>query len=368
MVFPKPEETAVLIVNGAEFRDWETVMVKHEMNVHPWIHFRFTCSEGMPLSKNLNKLQIVPGMQCQVILAGLSAVDGYISTRQVFVDARRHHIEIQGVSDTAGLASAAAITKTGEFNDTDYATYAKALIKPFPGMKFIEKGGSIPAIKFPRISIPPGSTVLDALEIPLRSLGHVQLTSNVTGDLVAQSGPSGGPDTVYEGELGRPSYIEAREIFFNSGIAKGLNHLGQKPGTDDEWGAKVSHIPFLSNSVASFAGGYAQQVMPNEIPAWSQQFLKGRSNMEENLQGEDEITVIVVVNGWLRPSGGLWEHGQEVVVISPILVLDEDSGGENGFEAKSVTFEQDDKMGTRTTLELCNAAALAGTIPQEGGK
>src|SRR4051812_17488000 len=120
MVFPKPEETAILTVNGMEFRDWETVMVKHIMREHPFVKFRFTCSEGTPIAKNFAAMQIVPGMNCTVTLAGQPAVDGIISTRQVFYDARRHHIEIQGASETMGLAQASAITKTGQFKDITY--------------------------------------------------------------------------------------------------------------------------------------------------------------------------------------------------------------------------------------------------------
>jgi hypothetical protein len=41
--------------------------------------------------------------------------------------------------------------------------------------------------------------------------------------------------------------------------------------------------------------------------------------------------------------------------------------GNEELKTKSVTFEQDNQGGTRTTLELCNAEALAGFKPQEGG-
>lgn len=359
MVFPKPEETAVLTVNGAKFSDWESVKVKHEMFGFPFLTARFTCSEGMPLAKNWAALRIVPGMTCKVELAGIEAITGEVSTRQVAVDARRHHIEIQVVSATARLASSSVVHKTHEVKDTTFKKFADDLVKQV-GLKFVEQGGSIPSFKFPRISIIPGSSIFEALEVPLRSLGGIGLTTDKTGALVACVGPNGGGDTVYEGELGWPSYIEANEVFYNSGVAKGLNHMGSIPPSDQVWGTAATHEKFYSQSFDSFSDG--KQAHQMESPAWDQDHMKGRSGTEGNLQGQDQITVFVVVNGWIKPTGGLWEVNKIVSVISPMLVLK----GTEELKTKSVTYEQDNQIGTRTTLELCNRAALSGFRPQEG--
>jgi prophage tail gpP-like protein len=73
---------------------------------------------------------------------------------------------------------------------------------------------------------------------------------------------------------------------------------------------------------------------------------------------EDQITVTATVHGWERPSGGLWYRDQIVSVTSPMLIMKGQP-----LIAKSVTFTQDDKTCTRTTLELCNANALGGLPP-----
>src|SRR6266566_3315819 len=139
MVFPKPEETAILIIDGMEYSDWETVTVRSAMREHPFLTFRFTCSEGMPLAKNWATLRIIPGMECTVILAGELAVTGLVNTRQVFYDARRHYIEIQGSSDTVGLASASVVHKTGEFKNVTFEQFAQAIVKP-TGVRFLVEG------------------------------------------------------------------------------------------------------------------------------------------------------------------------------------------------------------------------------------
>jgi prophage tail gpP-like protein len=363
MVFPKPSEKAILTIGGMEYSDWTTVMVKHSMREHPFIKFRFTCSEGTPLAKNFAALQIVPGMDCTVTLAGHPAADGKINTRQVFYDARRHHVELQGSSETMGLAQASVVHKTGEWKDVTYEKYAKELLKPFPGIRFLVEGGQLPTTKFPRISNTPGQSVLDALELPLRALGGIRLASNPKGDLVAIVGPNGSSDTVYEGDLGRPSILEGREVIFNPGMANGHYNIGQKPANNDEWGAKAAHVPFLGSQVPSFVSGYAPQITPLEMPAWTKDHLKGRGNLARDFMSEDEVTVYATVQGWERPSGGLWERNQTVTVVSPMLVMP--SG--TRLTCKSATFTQDDKTGTRTVLELVNEIALAGLIPQGPG-
>ncbi|MDE5440521.1 hypothetical protein GWG65_03460 [Bradyrhizobium sp. CSA207] len=362
-MFPKASEQAILIVDGRRFTDWETVQVRMALKEHPYYSYRFTASEGMPLARNWAALRIIPGMECTVILAGEHAVTGLVNSRQVFFDARRHHIEIQGSNLTSGLASAAAITKTGEFKDVTYAQFAEALVKPL-GIKFLTEGGTLPTDRFPRISITPGESILDALEMPLRSLGSFSFTSNNAGDLVVAVGPAGGDDTVYEGDLGRPSILEGREIIFNMGMANGIySTMGSKPGTDEEWGAKVASVPYYATQFPSLAGKYAPQAQVLEIPAWSKAHLQGRGAADRDWQSEDMITIFATVQGWLRPSGGLWQRNQTVHVVSPMLVMD----GALPLTVKTATFTQDDQTGTRTTLELVNPLALGGLIPQGPG-
>src|SRR4249919_412410 len=90
-----PINVAKLIVDGREYVDWETISVKQELHGNPPQTARFTCSEGSPLVDNWMSQQIMPGQSCQVILSGQLAFNGKVYSRQVFVDARRHQIEIQ---------------------------------------------------------------------------------------------------------------------------------------------------------------------------------------------------------------------------------------------------------------------------------
>ena len=69
--------------------------------------------------------------------------------------------------------------------------------------------------------------------------------------------------------------------------------------------------------------------------------------MESQQRGAEQLQVTIVVQGWLKPGGGgLWKPGEKVHVKSPMLIVDEQ------LDLVSATFTQDNKSGTRTTLEL----------------
>lgn len=357
VAWPKSTELAILTVNGQKYQDWESVMVRHAKKEAPFFTFRFTCSEGMPLVKNFAALRIRPGDSCTITLAGELAFAGLVHTRQVYYDANRHYIEIQGASNVLVLSYASVVHKTMEQNNVTFEQYAKTLLAPFK-INFVVEGGSLPQIKFPRLSVAHGTTVMEALEIPLRALGGVALTSNLKSDLVAIAGPVGGSDTVEEGK----NILEGREIIFNPGMAKGIYSGGQKPGGDKEYGAKAAHAMetvFDQNKGQASISQFAPQMIPLEIPAFAKSYLTGRGNADRDWQNEDQITVFVTVQGWLRPSGGLWKMGQRVNVISPMLIMD----GDEKLDAKVVTFTQDNRGGTRTTLELCNPLAMEQVAP-----
>jgi prophage tail gpP-like protein len=355
---PKPSEIAVLSVNGQLYQDWETVMVRHAKQDVPFFYFRFTCSEGMPLSKNFAKLQIRPGDYCTITLAGQPAFAGFVHTRQVFYSGKQHHIEIQGCSQVMELSYSSVVHKTMENNNMTIEQHIRNLLKPFPKIQFKIEGGKLPTIKFPRLSMSPGTTVMEAIEIPLRALGGIDLTSNVKGDLVAVVGKGSDTDTVTEGI----DILEGREIIYQPGYQSGLYGIGQAPPGDQQSGTQGAHEKFHKN-IGEAMNSLAQAtpgVIPLEIPAFLKGFLAGRTNADRDWQNKDWVTVFITLQGWLRRDGKLWDRNQQVRVKSPMLIMD----GSLDLSVKSATFTQENQTGSRTVLELCNPLALGGGTPQ----
>jgi len=346
----KPEELAVLIVDGMYYRDWESVWVKHAYQ-EPFAMFKFTCSEGMPLASNFAYIRIKPGDDVDITLAGEPAIQqGRVYSRQVSYSARHHNIEIQGAARPHALAQGSIAHKTGEFKDATFEQISKAVMQPF-GIN-LKTLGQLSQDKFKRIHVQQGETPWDLVERIARSRGIV-LGNDGSPNLLAMGsgadgggGGGGGGNAVIEGK----NILEAREQLVDKrGAGGNLADASQLPGTDDESMAQITHMPFHKMPIQGGFGAVARPFLnyltmgevPSRVPD-----LKHRNTQEDWARNNEQVHLDVVVQGWLCPAGGLWKVGTKVYVKSPMLIMDRD------LWLKSATFTQDNQSGTRTSLEL----------------
>lgn len=351
--WPKQSEKVVLTVNGRDYTDWETVKVVHDaFGQNPPYQCRFTCSEALPLAKNFATLQIKPGMKCAVSLAGQVAFNGTVMTRQVYLDANRHNVEIiAGVFPE--LMTSSVITKNGEWKNKTFEQIAKDVLDKF-GVQLVFEGGPPSDYKFPRIGVFPGESPIDLLDKIARAI-NVRFSSNAQGDFVAIVGNGGnnGSDGVTEGE----NMLTGREIIFNQNMSSTAPVISQGPGNNQDYGAKVAHGPYASvERDTGFGGEYPPGVTFLEVASSDKQLLESRSTTEQAMRLGSQITVKLLVYGWQRPSDRrLWTRDQDVIVNSPSLIMHGDV-----LKLRTVTFTQDPN-GTRTELTLVNPLAEGKT-------
>jgi prophage tail gpP-like protein len=336
-------QRAVIVVDGAEYYEWETVSVRCAIMEQPPRQARFTCSEQEPFGDSFAALRIRPGQSCSVYLDGELAITGMVATRQVFYDAHQHSVEIQVVGDVTKLTYSAAVTKTGEFKNIDVTSLAKALSSTY-GVN-VTTVGNVNQEKFPRAAVQPGEHVWDCVERFCRPAGAF-MGSNAGGDLVLYGGAGQGGDEVIEGV----NILEGREVIHSLSAGTGYSGASQTAGTDDAHGAQQNQVHNEQN--ASDVAGVGQQSGPrrmlSEVPT-SLSMIKKRVGFENAVDQTLQISVTVTVLGWQRPSGGLWEPWQTVIVDSPMLIMNGQS-----LTLKAVTFTQDNNTGTRSTIELSN--------------
>ena len=339
---PKPQEVAQITVNGKNYRDWESVTVKlveGESNNS----FRLAVTEGKPFAQKVSDIRIRPGDHCTITLGGQLAITGYVETRQVAYTGEQHGIEIIGVSYTKALADGSANTKTGEYRDKAWKPIADDQTKAC-GIKCVAKT-ALPNKPFRRASVPPGMSKWDFLEMLARQRG-ITLGTDKEGNLTARMQWTGGGDTLVEGV----NILEGNEVMTIK-QGGGPNDVVSQEGAHDlrgSWGAPVAHGEKGSSKSNINTGGKGVTA-PNrqlaEQPGDKED--RGmRSKFESQVRGQEQLQVTIVVQGWLKASGGLWQPGEKVHVRSPMLIVDE------SLDLVSATFTQDNKSGTRTTLEL----------------
>lgn len=335
-----PREVAEITLGGKRFRDWESVQV-HMAEGEPKHSFKLLVSEGAPLVKTFAEQQIRPGDHCTVTLGGELAITGMVETRQVAYTGNQHGVEISGHSFNNAAAEGSVMHQTYEWKNKSLQTIATDILKPF-GLKFIPKG-AIPSTPFPRVNIAPSTAAWEAIETLARQRG-VTLGTSVDGNVTARMKWDPGGDRLVEGQ----NILEGREVISMAmGDGPGYD-VRQQPGTNKAWGADSAHKPNSSSPSKTPGGGigaYAPQVGLGEHPG-NKQDSSGRSGTESVQRDYEKFEVTITVQGWHKPSGGLWRPGIMVYVQSPMLIVDEE------LKLMKSDFSQDSKSGTRTVLLL----------------
>jgi prophage tail gpP-like protein len=323
-----------------DFKDWENVtvkMVEGESN-HS---FKLSVSEGAPLTKDFGSLKIKPGDHCTITLGGELAISGYVETRQVGYNATQHGIQIIGHSYNKAAADGSVMHKTMEFKNQSLQQIGTQLLKPF-GIQFVPKT-AMPTKQFPRVNVAPGMSAWHQLDILARQR-QVTLGTDKQGNVTGRTFFQGGGDALVEGV----NILDGQEVMtMNMGDGP-LNEKSQTPGSNFNFGREAAGPTSKTDSRPlgeSGKGVYAPQVGLTEHHG-DKDDTKARGNMEQQRRGQEQLQVTIVVQGWMRPSGGLWEPGTKVMVQSPMLLVSE------SLKLMSATFTQDNKSGTRTTLEL----------------
>ena len=344
----KPSEVAEILVGGRVFRDWESVIV-HLAEGEAANTARFTVSEGMPLAGEMAAVRIKPGEHCTIKLAGETAITGYVETRQVAYTATAHGVELIVRSLTKAAADASAMTKTLEFKKKNLQQIATELLKPI-GIQFVPKG-PISGKPFDRVNIAPGESIYNTIETLARQRG-VTLGTDVMGNMTGRTMwfPIG--DSLIEGI----NILEGRETWTiqqgdGGDQGNGVDFTSSQATADkNRWGAQAAHDPNSNASKITNAGQGGQGVYaPNrnlaEHPGDKNDAAQ-RANYEAQKRGDEQLQVQITVQGWLKPSGGLWMPGDKVHVKSPMLIVDED------LKLMVAEFRQDSRSGTTTQLEL----------------
>ena len=342
---PKPQETAVLTVNGVKFDDWESVFVQKRRG-DSFSHFRFTAAERDPVFGQNSydvplwqKLQFKPGDHCTVSLAGVQVIHGYIDVRQVAYDATSHGVMLHGKSVTAWAARSSVDTKTGSFDGKNIQQVAQEVLAPYRvGIKTI---GNLDLTPFVHLQNEHGELIWDFLERLARPRGIV-MGSDAKGNFLLIGDHS--LPTVTE-------LIEGRNIKTCQCTIRHdqtyTNYDGRAQGTatDSRSGTDMSELHATASSQVK-GQPYSKLITASEQMVTSVAEVQKRVDSERIWHDDTEVQATITVQGWLRDNTHLWKTGEHVFVRSPMAMLNQALG------IQDVTFTQDSNNGTETTLDL----------------
>ncbi|MBO4221946.1 phage baseplate assembly protein [Bradyrhizobium neotropicale] len=347
---PKPQELAVLEVNGLKFDDWESVWVQKQWaEAFHW--FRFTAAERdtevntargkVPL---WTRLQFKPDDACSMTLGGQLAITGFIETRQVAYDAHQHGVMLIGKSATAQAAKSSVDHKTGNFDKKNVVQIAQEVISAYGvGMKVI---GAPDLTPFDKLQSEKGELVWDFLERVARPRGVVMGSDSFGNFLLIGEHSFPIVTDLIEGINIKSCQcvISHKTVFTENRVD------GQHAASDGNSGTAASE---QTCTVRGFTTAMrSMRLTPAEQPVKTPAEICNRARYESIWTNGTLIEATIVVQGWLRDGASLWEPGDEVHVYSPMAMLD------MGLKIRTATFTQDRNSGTLTTLDLVAPWAL----------
>ena len=332
-------EIATLAVRGSLFEDWESVWLQHRWH-EAFAYFRFTAAERGTPPADWHLLQFKPGDNCKIWLARQPALTGIITDRQVSYDAERHQVQLVGKSLTHwGYKSSVDVDKNnnGSFDGQTLEAIFEQVMSAYPGSPKII--GFVNPLPFEKCQCNVGELTWDFLERLARprgatlgsdQFGNYLLIGNHKYPLVAKL-EEGVNIKACECRISHDEFFEAIDV------------RGQGAGSDKSSGSATNEYKCI---VAGKAEVYSKIIIPAEQPLEGQAEACDRAYNEAKWIAGTEIVANIIVYGWTYDGHNLWAAGMNVYVDSPMAMLN------MVLKIRTVTFEQSDRTGTQTTLEL----------------
>ena len=344
---PNANEVCEVSCRGQKFRDWTTVAVRRDYGKLSFDHFSLTVAEVSKSASAWDSLKLRPGDPVTISLAGEKFIDGEIMVRQAVLNATAHAVQLQGMSRSANLNKGSFEGGTGQLKEFTFQQIANLICgRQKPPIKFIPKdpppGWDKP---FRDAQVFHGESDFQFTERLARMRGVV-LTTDKDGNLVGGSikGGDKGAATLTEGK----NIVSITAVMQNASLTSKIKVTGQQKGGDNIFEKDAAQVSATAENPAAKDG--KTRIVVAEGPI-TKEDAKLRADMEMARSIAESVQVQIVVQGWLKPNGGLWDVGEMITVVAPSVFPNE--GGRVALYVQALTFSQSPETpGSITTLEL----------------
>lgn len=342
---PRPNEVAILKINGQNYEDWTSVLVQVEnFSYFPKFQVELTEFDETPSARLTRTLKIVPGDLVEVTLAGYLVATGFVIERHAALDGNNHAVRVVGAGSSHLTTKSSVWTQSGSFDNKSIEQFTREMLKPTGvGLKLI---GNVDPTPFENIHVQPGEIIASAID-RYAKMRKTIVGSTEFGELALIGDHSATvADYLIEGENILSVNCAIRdENVYNRYIA-----LGQQFGNDQHHGDKA-------NKQVAEQNGAGKPGMVHVEPAPiadSQHGIDQLAKMTKIMLEGTKIEAHVTVQGWLRENFELYRAGAYYWVQSPSMALNQLLG------CKAITYQQD-ASGTKTTLIMVDPAHMNGS-------
>lgn len=340
-----------LLVNGMSYAGWTSMAVTRAMDACSGA-FTVSLTEkwegGVGQSSQIEPWPILPGDECEVKLAGISLIKGYVDIFRPSYSATDHTINIQGRDKTSDLIDCSAVHNPDEWRNVTLTRFAETLAKPF-GIKV--KADADVGKPFDLCKLQQGETAFEAIQRYAKQRKLLVMPDGSGGLVITRAGRNRASVSLAQGEniKGASGSIDHSQRF-SEYIVKAQSPFSEL--TDEE---SEAHI---EGSVKDSGVKRYRPMLIIAEAAGNGASVTERATWEANVRIGKSASASITVQGWRQvPGGPLWEPNLLVDVRSPWLRLD----GE--MIIRQVTYERGEE-GTTTTLDVVSPQAYAPEPPK----
>lgn len=326
-------DTVRLLIGGTEFGGWKAVAIQAgiERQVRD---FDLTITNKWPGSTDIPR-RVHPGDKCELFIGEDKILTGYVDATPISYDGKQVSVGVRGRSMTGDLVDCAAINSPGRWSSAKLERIASDLAKPYGVKVTTEVDTGAPLTH----AIEQGETAFESIDRMLK-LRQELATDDADGRLVfIKVGSAGSATTALE--LGKnilscDAPLDYKEVFTEYTVK------GQRPGSDDEFGADVAHetATITDNTInrrrvlVIKQGGHCDGASAKDRVAYERAHRKAVA-----------MATTYTVQGWRQADGSLWLHNMLVRVRDEVVGFDDE------FVIAEITYKLSD-AGMVTVLRV----------------
>lgn len=295
---PHTEEPddVVVICNGRSISGWKSVEITRRLDA---------ASGSFSLEiQHVEPWPIRAGDEVRILVGGTTVVTGYVDTIDAAIDANTTSLTVSGRDRTEDLVDCAAPESPAELRGVNLEELAQHLCAPLSIDVITRLPEDLP---FDVFRVNRGETGWSALERACRKRGVLAFPDE-RGFLVLAHPATSRSDR----DLGDGDYLAANLRWQQAERFRVYVVTGQRPGSDDSWGAAVSEIRGEASDLSvdrprrlvRAAEGPVNQAQAEQYAQWMATFRAARA-----------AQVSLQLQGWRQsPRGELWKVNQLVAV------------------------------------------------------